>query len=238
MGEFVTALAGATYRQKEIAKAIGWMTAGPVTVYLEHEPDNPHDSNAVRVDVEKQSGSKRLKIGYLPGHIAASLQPNLDSVRVKGVSVRAPDEVYDFWNLTFTLDDGRQTVFLDADEETPDALVEPPKRAKRQPIGCGGAVLIVGTLFIVGMCVTDDGSSIVTPKPAATSAGPTAADDGKRWVTVLRTSNVRRGPGTNHPVVKTLDEGTRYRCFPPGESATWVKCFEGQYIHRDLVTFE
>ena len=245
MGEFVTTLAGAKYRQKEIEQAIDWMSDGAVSVFLEPEPDNPHDPNAIRVDVARESDkSNRLTIGYLPAHIAASLRPSVDDVRVKGVKVKAPSEAFDFWNLAFTFNDGGQTVFLDDDEPELEIPASPAKRAKREPIGCGGAILIIGALLLlVNQLPRSTGTSSSGPsadelRRIAERAEQTQTNDGKAWATLRVTSNIRRGPGTEHPVVKVINEGERYRCYRPAPSDTWVKCFDGQYIHRDLVTFE
>ena len=112
---------------------------------------------------------------------------------------------------------------------------------KRESIGCGGAVVIVVGLFFVGMWLTRD--NYETPRGAATQSAPAAASrpsepaDGKQWVVVRTTANVRRGPGTDHAVTRVIAEGERYRCFTPAASDTWVKCAEDEYIHRDLVDF-
>lgn len=108
MGEFVTTIAGANRRQKEIGKALEWMADGPTEVYFVPEPENPHDANAVRVDVEKKKlfGKKRMTIGYLPAAIAASVKGRVDQLRVTGAGVRAPDKEFDFWNIKLTIVDG------------------------------------------------------------------------------------------------------------------------------------
>ena len=233
MGEFTTTIAGATRRQKEIKTAAKWLDSGAADFHLVAEPDNPHDANAIRVEAERKKtfGTERTMIGYLPATVAARVKGRVADLKVVDAYNREPDEEFDFWNIALTIDDPNLSgdKFRDQGRR--------PKE-KRQPIGCGGAIIIVGTLFVVAMCVTDDGPPTARPTPAATSARPAATDDGKRWATLSTTSNVRSGPGTDYPVVKTLNEGERYRCFPPAASDTWVKCFEGQYIHRTLVTFD
>ena len=54
----------------------------PVTAVLVPEPENPHDSNAVRVDVLVDGQS--LKVGYLSRENARSYQPHLLELRRQG----------------------------------------------------------------------------------------------------------------------------------------------------------
>jgi hypothetical protein len=108
MGEFVTTLAGAKHRQDKVLDAMEVMADGPTDVFFVAEPSNPHDKNAVRVEIEKKGlfRKKRVMIGYLPRDVAASVVDKLDRLRVTGAEVRGPSEKYDFWNIAFTLDDG------------------------------------------------------------------------------------------------------------------------------------
>lgn len=107
---------------------------------------------------------------------------------------------------------------------------------KREPIGCIGGVVIIGALlFAINYFSKDD----PPPQRAASQPTPAASKpaDQRQWVVLRTTSNVRQGAGTDHPVVKTLAEGTRYRCHVPSPDADWVKCGEGEYIHKSLVDF-
>lgn len=114
---------------------------------------------------------------------------------------------------------------------------------KQSGTGCGWVLVLILTLFAVFMWLPDRDSGVPgqgsTTSAPVDSTGPrrTELDDGKVSVVIGKTANVRRGPGTDYPVVKTLNEGEHYRCFVPKVSDAWVKCFEGQYIHKSLVDF-
>ena len=108
MGEFTTTLAGASHRQEQVLDAIEVMASGPTNIFFIAEPDNPHDPNAVRVEIEKMKffGKKRVHIGYLPAGVAANVVGKAEQLQVKGAQMRAPTAEFDFWNIMFTLDDG------------------------------------------------------------------------------------------------------------------------------------
>jgi hypothetical protein len=114
-----------------------------------------------------------------------------------------------------------------------------PIKQQKSSLGCGGVFVIGIVLLFVVMCSAGQDRNKQAAAPASTGAVPrtTAPADGKQWATIRTTANVRSGPGTDHQVVKTLQAGERYRCFVPAATDTWVKCFEGQYIHKSLVDF-
>lgn len=108
MAEFTTTIAGAKHRQREIRKTLKWMSNGSVDFYLVAEPENPHDPNAIRVEVEsgKGFGDTSLTIGYLPARIAARMKGRVDDLEVLDAEGREPDDEFDFWNVVLTIDDG------------------------------------------------------------------------------------------------------------------------------------
>jgi hypothetical protein len=63
----------------------------PVTVVLFPEPENPHDTNAVRIDVLQRDRS--LKVGYLSREVAKAYQPILLELRKKGSLGTCPGHV-------------------------------------------------------------------------------------------------------------------------------------------------
>ena len=67
MPGFTTRVAGVSFRQQEISECIEGDD-----VELVREPDNRHDSNAIRVD------SDYGQIGYIPSETAVSLAPKMD----------------------------------------------------------------------------------------------------------------------------------------------------------------
>jgi hypothetical protein len=107
MAEFTTTVAGATRRQKEVRKAAKWISDGSATVHLVAEPENPHDANAIRVEVERRRtfGGERVTVGYLPAHVAAQVTGRADELEVVDAYEREPDDEFDFWNIALTIDD-------------------------------------------------------------------------------------------------------------------------------------
>ena len=73
-----TNVAGVTYGNRQTALArLETYDKKAINVWLEREPLNPHDGNAVRVIVSV-NGSASYKLGYLPRKQAAILAPLLD----------------------------------------------------------------------------------------------------------------------------------------------------------------
>lgn len=253
MSEFTTTLAGAKHRQAEILKATRWMTEGPVTLYLEPEPDNPHDPNAVRVDAEQDGKPRtRIKIGYLPARIAEDVHDEVEDFKVTAVDVCMPDDRFDFWNLRFTF--VRQnsaterkvvhaTVPHIPDDPDDKPIIVPekyfPKARDPSRIFWGVAIALAS---IIALSLALEQGQKEPPKlgltPTEVRERATSPGDGKVGVTLLKTSNIRRGPGTDHQVVRVINEGEHYRCFPAEPDAEWVKCYEGQYIYRPLLKFD
>ena len=73
-----TNIAGVTYGNRQTALArLETYDIEAITVRLEREPNNPHDSNAIKVLISV-NGSASYKLGYLPRQQAALLAPLLD----------------------------------------------------------------------------------------------------------------------------------------------------------------
>ena len=67
-----TKLAGVTYGDApENINLLGWKDVG--SFRMSREPDNPHDPNAIRVEI----GDKLL--GYIPRDLAETLAPQMDA---------------------------------------------------------------------------------------------------------------------------------------------------------------
>ncbi|MFO8163932.1 MAG: HIRAN domain-containing protein [Desulfatiglandales bacterium] len=72
MKEIITKIVGVTYDDaQENIKIFGCKDIGSFA--LLREPNNPHDRNAIRVDI----GGKKL--GYIPRHLAKRLAPEIDA---------------------------------------------------------------------------------------------------------------------------------------------------------------
>ena len=72
---FYTKLAGVTFGNCQ-AQILKWGCADIGTFALDREPDNPHDSNAVRVSL---FGIHEM--GYLPSSVARKVAPLMDTGR-------------------------------------------------------------------------------------------------------------------------------------------------------------
>lgn len=72
------------------------------TVRLIHEKDNPHDADAVRVDVYQPSTKTWVDIGYLPRSCAQAAAPALDRDLIDDVRLNAVD---------FFMDNGEKIYF-------------------------------------------------------------------------------------------------------------------------------
>lgn len=71
MKPVVTKLAGVMFGAQENIRKFGCADIG--TFELVREPENPHDPNAIQVVIAEYF------LGYVPGHIAARLAPEMDS---------------------------------------------------------------------------------------------------------------------------------------------------------------
>jgi hypothetical protein len=47
-------------------------------IELEREPDNEHDSNAIKVNLPVRRGAHILHLGYVPKELAAKIAPLMD----------------------------------------------------------------------------------------------------------------------------------------------------------------
>ena len=65
-------ISGVGYRKSEVAKAF---SGNQVSLGIEHEPKNKHDSNALKVIAFKKGwfGTKKLHIGYVPKNVAKTI---------------------------------------------------------------------------------------------------------------------------------------------------------------------
>ena len=83
--ELVSRISGVTFgRRQEALKRFDRHEAASVNVSLEREAGNPHDTNAVKVNVSV-AGGKPFHLGYIPKDLAALIAPLLD----KGISLIA-----------------------------------------------------------------------------------------------------------------------------------------------------
>jgi len=107
---------------------------------------------------------------------------------------------------------------------------------KREPIGCGGAVLIiVALLFAINYFSKDDytpqrspsSSSTSTSTPQRTNTTPVS----RRYI--HETVNVRSGPGTDHEIVRQLVRGDSVVVQETENS--WVRIAEGEWVAARLL---
>ena len=92
-------LAGTSYCQTNIKKVMfkAWFT-------LEPEPDNPHDSKAIRV-----LAYGKLRVGYIPRRIAGELTDMLAEGRAKAMAkfvCKNVSQKYDTQGLTIQIERG------------------------------------------------------------------------------------------------------------------------------------
>lgn len=74
---------GVNYRvtTATVHKLSEYLKGGPVACNLEREPDNVHDSNAIKV-VIGETPHKGFHIGYLSRGVAATFAPQMDKKKV------------------------------------------------------------------------------------------------------------------------------------------------------------
>ncbi len=108
LGEFVTTLAGAKHRQKELATAYQWAQKGRLAILFSPEPDNSHDLNAVQVFAMQKGKSKPLVLGYLPADVAENNKERKKALHVVDAEFRESDEKFDFINLKLTIAYGNE----------------------------------------------------------------------------------------------------------------------------------
>lgn len=89
--------------RKHYQQALSTLGEGEHEVELVHEPSNPHDANAVRIDALRDAA--RLKIGYIPAEISVSLVPVLaaeGTTTAKGKVVVIPPSGRKMWAARLT----------------------------------------------------------------------------------------------------------------------------------------
>lgn len=105
-----------------------------------------------------------------------------------------------------------------------------PIRKQSGNIGGGSVTLIGIVIFIIYVMAYEPITGSRPSRPAAS-----VPSDGKVTFYAKSTVNIRRGPGTEHDVVDTLNEGQAWRCYP-GETEGWIKCAEDEYIYASLLS--
>ena len=81
----VSKVSGVTFGNRQAAlKKLAKLNASSVNVSLEREAGNPHDTNAVKVNVSVGNG-RDYHLGYVPKELASLIAPLLD----KGISLIA-----------------------------------------------------------------------------------------------------------------------------------------------------
>ena len=83
--ELVSKVSGVTFGNRQAAlKRLDMLKAANIKINLEREAGNPHDANAVKVNVSVGSG-KSYHLGYVAKGLAALIAPLLD----KGIALNA-----------------------------------------------------------------------------------------------------------------------------------------------------
>ena len=92
-----TKVAGVTYgyRQRAIERLTTYAPES-ISIHLEREPDNEHDSNAVAVYAAVE-GKGSYHMGYLPRTVAAFVAPLLDAGKAVGAMFREVRGKYKPW---------------------------------------------------------------------------------------------------------------------------------------------
>ena len=117
---FKTKVAGVARRQSYLKRIFNQIDKGGdyPEIYLEREPENKHDSNAIKVIWkyynEKTDNEKEYHIGYIAAHVASSLAKDID----RGIYVHASfDEIlggYDDMNYGMLI-----TILIDRKDNEP-----------------------------------------------------------------------------------------------------------------------
>ncbi|CAM5350788.1 HIRAN domain-containing protein [Leifsonia shinshuensis] len=82
---------GESFYHAAIAEAV-LLRGRIVTVKLRWEPRNPHDRNAVRVEIDRANG--RLKCGYLPATVAPAFVPQVRRAADAGLELVSWAQIY------------------------------------------------------------------------------------------------------------------------------------------------
>ena len=158
-GAYQDEVVGESHYQPALKKIAGGERRKRVTAHLVLEPDNPHDANAVRVDIGGET------VGYLPADRARLHRERLNRLNAAGSIIECDAVIVTghigvagvYLDLPFTVRGTKQPIdIVPQPQVVPASVATQPARGTRRWLTIG--LLIALALFVIGLAI--DNSTI------------------------------------------------------------------------------